>query len=708
METSSQTDQENDPVNVVPAVVTMEISSQTDHDNDPVYLTPAAVSMETSTQTDHEHGSMNIVPTVFSSYPTEAVDGSTQTYLDSDRHTVMPSFSLLNSLPLDNTVPKAFNEKGCKQICNTPQTKSSMSDENTLAAVEMVDSFTQTNHDEKPIASSPVCSPYKQRQISIDHGEKVCEHVLPSQSGQCDLHSSYILEQSMDNDSSYMSHESLDRLPLNHHPRQCMQCGNSIRNVADANTQTHHDLQPVYSRSNYNLQLVNTETQTEVSRIKSLDLTDVKSLVRTDIHLNSYFPSANDVSVQTCNEQVENEVILCNMSCQTEHDCKVPKTQTNYLTFESSTQTEHNNTVVGKPWLEPRFLSDVKANSISSQTVLSDNTSSDQCYRDNICKHCGRLPSQKTSIFVQTEQTDLLSSLPNPTEVARILSSGDAAKLKAYKNTVNVLKRKLKAAQETISEQGTSICSLQDELAALKSLLESKTASEKAVNIKEEGLGLDRLQEELRHWKGVAENKEFEISSLKSEIEKLKHGYETETEKQARKSFAQRKLQEKKIKDANERVVALVDANGKLRRSVEKLQIKLTTCSQQLEIGQREKLRYQNRARKLQANLRSLSWLSNSEDKATEKCQTKSLPEETKLKKRNSLEIPSSVKDIENVLSNLKCEISSLERQLSDHNAVVNQSKASWKEIRRPLLSENKSDSVETMQAVDDGFGEIV
>lgn len=51
--------------------------------------------------------------------------------------------------------------------------------------------------------------------------------------------------------------------------------------------------------------------------------------------------------------------------------------------------------------------------------------------------------------------------------------------------------------------------------------------------------------------------------------------------------------------------------------------MKLTSRSREFEACQREKLRYQHRARKLQSDLRSLSWLSSNSNENEKKTENK-------------------------------------------------------------------------------------
>jgi len=56
-------------------------------------------------------------------------------------------------------------------------------------------------------------------------------------------------------------------------------------------------------------------------------------------------------------------------------------------------------------------------------------------------------------------------------------------------------------------------------------------------------------------------------------MEQMKKRHDAEKEKVRRKSKASRMIQEKKLKEVNDRLKMLVDANERLRKNVDKLQV---------------------------------------------------------------------------------------------------------------------------------------
>ena len=56
-------------------------------------------------------------------------------------------------------------------------------------------------------------------------------------------------------------------------------------------------------------------------------------------------------------------------------------------------------------------------------------------------------------------------------------------------------------------------------------------------------------------------------------MDKLKRGSDEALSKHKRKAIADRRLSERRLKESNEKVKALVDANEALRNAVEKMQV---------------------------------------------------------------------------------------------------------------------------------------
>ncbi|XP_076804041.1 uncharacterized protein LOC143448274 [Clavelina lepadiformis] len=307
----------------------------------------------------------------------------------------------------------------------------------------------------------------------------------------------------------------------------------------------------------------------------------------------------------------------------------------------------------------------------------------------------------KVSKFSQTNETNSaftwLPPLPSAKDVVDKLNSSHGAKLKAYKKTVKLLKEKLGQAEKQSILHQEQIKSLQIELELMRTKFQENPpmrerkmknslndGDHSSINtMKDECNG--RLQEEINHWKDVAESNGQKFSALEMKLQQLKKLQQAEVDKMKRSGMADRMQFNRKLKELNERIKSLLDVNGRLRKSMDKLQIKFTNTTQQLEICRREKLRYQHRARKLQANLRSLSWIaSTSAEQSTESGVTRAEDEQS-----------SSVSEIEDLLKNLRSEISVLEVQLTHHSTAVEQSNAVFKELRQNEKSELRRSSTD-------------
>jgi len=103
-----------------------------------------------------------------------------------------------------------------------------------------------------------------------------------------------------------------------------------------------------------------------------------------------------------------------------------------------------------------------------------------------------------------------------------------------------------------------------------------------------------------------------EIRTLQNKLDSITAAHQKDMEQCRRKRLLERAKQTTKLKGTEERLDSLVKTNYSLRRTVDKLQVKASQHNRQIEMVQREKARYQNKTRSLQANLKSLAWIATS------------------------------------------------------------------------------------------------
>ncbi|XP_078494771.1 uncharacterized protein LOC100184241 [Ciona intestinalis] len=285
-----------------------------------------------------------------------------------------------------------------------------------------------------------------------------------------------------------------------------------------------------------------------------------------------------------------------------------------------------------------------------------------------------KLQIMQSSVSTQTNESNL-PIIPNPSDVACLFKTSDAAKLKAYKQTVKILRKKLKEAEDKSTASDMKISDLLKEIGILKD--EMKTLISPPSDDGGMKIETSRLCEELSQWKDAAEHKEKENIALQIQMSEIKrlHGLEFTELKKNRMSH-----HDKKLDEANGRLELLVDANKRLRITIQNLEIKLRKVSYHLDETRRDKLRYQERSKKLQKNLRSLSWLSsfNQRNKRDSSISSSgSMLDET----MKNTTPPVSVTDVDDMLKNLRKEVLMLEKQLTEHNSAVSETNTSWREI---------------------------
>jgi len=127
---------------------------------------------------------------------------------------------------------------------------------------------------------------------------------------------------------------------------------------------------------------------------------------------------------------------------------------------------------------------------------------------------------------------------------------------------------------------------------------------------------------------------------------------------------------------------SLLATNANLLASVEKLQIKMSINSHQLESVTRDRNRFQQRAKRLQQCLRSLSWIPpvTREPNHVKMNQISPTSNDEGLGNTTGYEKKSSsVAEVDSILHNLRHELTTLERQLNDHRDAVQKSNCYWK-----------------------------
>jgi len=181
---------------------------------------------------------------------------------------------------------------------------------------------------------------------------------------------------------------------------------------------------------------------------------------------------------------------------------------------------------------------------------------------------------------------DQLSNLPFNKDIISKININFYRKLKAYKKIVKILRRKLQDQEDFLKDTGS------------------------------------HLQKQLQ-----------EATNLhKNEIEKLR-----------RRRLLERAQLTKKIRENENKSEDLLKINADLKKDFNKIQLKLLDKKKQIEIIQREKLRYQQRSRTLHANLKSLAVMTSS-----------SAPHDVTDSEENSLKLNDSVESITKILETLQ------------------------------------------------------
>lgn len=242
---------------------------------------------------------------------------------------------------------------------------------------------------------------------------------------------------------------------------------------ADGHTQTEHDLEPVGSGCNRNNQDDVSDRQESTGSHGNL-VNDICHLAEDD----GYHSFATRAVVSS---QTQSSFSRTGLSDDT--------TQTDIPANSTSTQTDHDE----ESLVANRFV-------LERSPPFPRSPSSDGNARDG---------------STQTDHDDELLPMPNPVDVAMMLSSADASKLKAYKATVKVLRSKLKVAEERLSCQAGQLAALQKEVAAYQELAKTKCSSRREDTVGDSEKSNGRLREEIEALKEAAGIKELELTTLK-------------------------------------------------------------------------------------------------------------------------------------------------------------------------------------------------
>ena len=251
--------------------------------------------------------------------------------------------------------------------------------------------------------------------------------------------------------------------------------------------------------------LVNVEVQTGKINAKSVGNVETQTefLVKT-----SFEPGlSRPVRPEQVSETSQTDETLCGRPKSSSYlDISTQTTRITVKSVTCSTDAESSKAI------EP----DASKN-FGTQTTEKLVQESFRCPDENLCSHCGRsiLSSKQEAIenFTQTESNPIsLPQFPNTSDFLNQINTEDKAKLKAYKQTVKVLRNKLKQAEKQLASSRESCNSLQLELEALKSAsIAEKVMLDRAICDKRASNDLER---ELDQWKESTQERDALIESL--------------------------------------------------------------------------------------------------------------------------------------------------------------------------------------------------
>lgn len=230
------------------------------------------------------------------------------------------------------------------------------------------------------------------------------------------------------------------------------------------------------------------------------------------------------------------------------------------------------------------------------------------------------------------------SCLPSSSSSSSVCSEAAAgggsepAKLKAYKRTVKMLRKRLDDQQQ---QRATS---------------SSSSSSSKLVQTDNPDVDFP------------AENE-----NLLKRLEQQTADHQREMNEARRKRTLERAKSTKKLKETQEKLNESVMSGSQLQKTIHNLQIKEANRNKQMEIMEREKVRYRNKTRSLQASIRSIT--SRNDISSNHNGEVTRCDERVK-------EVDASVDEITRILATLKDNMCSLEMEVSESGDHLRHHKA--------------------------------
>ncbi|XP_039250454.2 uncharacterized protein LOC120328117 [Styela clava] len=652
--------------------ILQDIGTQTSRDNDVIsHFPPLGLLEDSSTQTEHdsEPVGQNI------NYEMENMMSKLKSFYDEKLNALQKEKILLQEKLSQSEMllsEQSFKHDSLSSSVQTDHDSAPIANQSLLHQTDS----TQTDHDNVTLLSDRQTVAIRLQELELTN-RQLLEELVHAKSTIDDLKLSQtkLLEDS----GTQTSHDdgSLASSPQEIH--------SSL--LEDSLTQTDHNEDPAYSHHSANQIKVELEYSRRESEILSQKLND--ALDDNDKLLKKISRLQN----------ITGDKAAQSKGMQTMHAFETITLQNkSSSTVDAFSQTEHDNEPVGARsnlflWDTGEKGKNEKCEEIGNDPeivkiseVLKENSD-----KNVVCDICGAVNRINTDY-------DMIAKPPSPMAILRTMES---RKLRAYKKTVYILKRKLKSAEDRIS----------DLLVELKMIRPTT-----AIALEKDGFDSSSAANVEEH-SPVEDGKSLkEINRLQNEIYEVKKLSALQAEETRRKTLAERKILQSKVSNLNERLQGLTDVNEQLRISVEMLQVKLTEKTRLSDIALKEKNRYQMRSRRLQTSLRSLSWITGTQDKSVVSengCDlsgisfdgsfndsassetfiadvvspggdgdsgTKSKTPSTRLSVGN---LPASVVEIEESLKDLQCEIIALEKQMQEHNTAVKRSKNQWTRLKQ-------------------------
>ena len=208
-----------------------------------------------------------------------------------------------------------------------------------------------------------------------------------------------------------------------------------------------------------------------------------------------------DVLTQTCT------VTQISVGCSTTESVPLNRHANNFTSEQCDTASQANGD--NRP--------DMLCTSINASDQVALNSLSSGCCSCSSCVSAidtALADDRSKEVLDCSTQTDALSSLPSfpkADEFLNHLSNEDRAKLKAYKQTVKVLRNKLKETEKKLSVQAQAYHALQLKLEQLKRIESNEFAISRNVEKPDESA---RFMQELSGWKETCQQRDTLIQAL--------------------------------------------------------------------------------------------------------------------------------------------------------------------------------------------------